>query len=355
MKHKQSIIIPAYKPVHVTVELVDALRDNFENIVVIDDGGGADFAGIFDEVRGLGATVLTHAINQGKGRALKTAINYCLNHPELSCHGVITVDGDGQHRPADIVRVAEAMEANPDDVVLGCRDFNTGNVPFKSYWGNNISKVVYKWLAGINVSDTQTGLRGLPYSIMPSLCTCDGERYEYETNMFLVMKEMNYGITEVLIETVYEDNNSCSHFNPVKDSIRIYSVILKYSVSSLVSSLIDYIVFIIANTVIFSVSADFTARILLATYIARAISCLFNFGINKSLVFKGKGDTKVQFFKYIILVIISGTISGTAVSYISSLAPHINPVIFKVPVEIVLYFFNYVIQRAFIFKPRGKE
>lgn len=325
--------------------LVDGLLPYFENIVVVDDGGGSQFAAIFNDLREKGCHVLTHAVNMGKGRALKTACNYCLTLGHDA--GAITVDGDGQHRVEDIIKVAQAMEAHPEDVIMGCRNFNTGNVPPKSYLGNNISRVVYKWLAGIDVSDTQTGLRGLPASFLPALCTCEGERYEYETNMFLLMKEMGYGITEVTIETVYEDNNSGSHFNPVTDSIKIYSVILKYSLSSLISSLIDYIIFAIA------IAAG--ASILASTYIARAVSCLFNFGINKKVVFKGQGKTSTQFLKYIVLVIISGTISGWTVTELTGLFTGAYPVLIKIPVEVILYFFNYIIQRAFIFKGEKKE
>jgi len=213
--------------------------------------------------------------------------------------------------------------------------------------GNGISKKVYKWACGIDVSDTQTGLRGLPYSFLPIAAKCDGEKYEYETNMLLDIKSHDVKIQEVFIETVYENNNESSHFNPVRDSIRIYSIILKYSFSSLFSALIDYIVFIIAQTC--------GAPIMIATYIARACSCLINFTLNKKVVFKGEGNTGSQLAKYLVLVAISGTISGWAVTQLSNLLPIVAPVIIKVPVEVILYVFNYTIQRAFIFKPNNKE
>ena len=344
MRYQQTIIIPAYKPSENIVGFVEELQKHFDDIVVVDDGGQDEFAIIFARLKEMGADVVTHAVNMGKGRALKSAFNYCLTKENPSVHGVITVDADGQHRVEDIIKVAKAMSESAEAVVLGCRNFNTGNVPARSLFGNNVSRVLYKWLAGIAVSDTQTGLRGLPFSILPALTTCVGERYEYETNMFLVIKELGYLISEVSIETVYEDNNSSSHFNPIRDSIRIYSVILKYSVSSLVSSLVDYLVFGIAIAC--------GAPIMIATYIARAISSVFNFLINKKLVFKGKGNATIQFVKYIILVIVSGTISGLAVTGLSNCFTSINPIIIKIPVEVVLYFFNYVVQQTFIFKDK---
>ena len=341
---KELIVIPAYQPLESLVPLTKEIFEYFENVLVIDDGGGEKYAHIFDVLKNMGAIIVTHAINQGKGRALKSAVNYCLLHPEIAQAGIITVDADGQHKPADIVRIAECMEANPNEVVLGCRKFDTGNVPWKSRMGNGISRKVYKWACGINVSDTQTGLRGLPFSFLEIAAKCDGEKYEYETNMLLDIKNNNVGIQEVTIETVYENNNESSHFNPVKDSIRIYSIIIKYSFASLFSALIDYIVFIIAGACGFP--------IMMSTYIARACSCLINFTLNKNVVFQGKGNTGVQLVKYLALVVVSGTISGFAVTHLAALLPMIAPVIIKVPVEIILYLFNYSVQRAFIFKSK---
>ena len=341
---KELIVIPAYQPLESLVPLTEEIFKYFENVLVIDDGGRAEYAHIFKKLDEMGAIIVTHAINQGKGRALKSAVNYCLLHPEIAKAGIITVDADGQHRPADIVRIADCMEEHPDDVVLGCRKFDTDNVPWKSRMGNGISRKVYKWACGINVSDTQTGLRGLPYSFLEIAAKCDGEKYEYETNMLLDIKNNGVGIQEVTIETVYENNNESSHFNPVMDSIRIYSIIIKYSFASLFSALIDYIVFIIAGAC--------GAPIMLATYIARACSCLINFTLNKNIVFKGKGNTGTQLIKYLALVVVSGTISGWAVTHLAALLPMIAPVIIKIPVEIILYLFNYSVQRAFIFKSK---
>lgn len=341
---KELIVIPAYQPLESLVPLTEEILKYFENVLVIDDGGGDKYAYIFKKLEEMGAIIVTHAINQGKGRALKSAINYCLLNPDVAKAGIITVDADGQHRPADIVRIADCMEEHPEDVVLGCRKFDTDNVPWKSRMGNGISRKVYKWACGINVSDTQTGLRGLPFSFLQIAARCDGEKYEYETNMLLDIKNNGVGIQEVTIETVYENNNESSHFNPVMDSIRIYSIIIKYSFASLFSALIDYIVFIIAGAC--------GAPIMLATYIARACSCLINFTLNKNIVFKGKGNTGTQLIKYLALVVVSGTISGWAVTHLAALLPMIAPVIIKIPVEIILYLFNYSVQRAFIFKSK---
>ena len=80
----------------------------------------------------------------------------------------------------------------------------------------------------MHIGDTQTGLRGIPASAIPTMVTIDGERYEYEMNVLLKLRDMKLGVFEVPIETIYIDDNSGSHFNPVRDAIRIYAVIFKY-------------------------------------------------------------------------------------------------------------------------------
>ena len=338
---KELIVIPAYQPADTLINFIEKLLTEFENVLVVDDGGQEKFVYIFDRIKELGAIVITHAINQGKGRALKTAINYCLLNPDLCENGIITVDADGQHGIEDIIRVANKMEEYPKSVILGCRMFDTTNVPFRSRVGNGISRKVYKWACGIDISDTQTGLRGLPFDFLYAAAKCEGEKYEYETNMLLDIKKNEVSIQEVKIKTVYENNNESSHFNPLTDSIKIYAVVLKYSASSLISAIIDYLIFILTH--------GMGASILGATYVARACSCLVNFSLNKRIVFSGKGNTLLELIKYLTLVVISGAISGLAVTEISMHAPNVAPVLFKIPVEIILYCFNYSFQRTFVF------
>lgn len=88
-------------------------------------------------------------------------------------------------------------------------------------------------MTGMNVSDTQTGLRVIPMSQLPKLLTVKGERYEFEMNMLLEAKENNIPICEVSIATIYLDENQSSHFDVIRDSIKIYKVFFKYIFSSL--------------------------------------------------------------------------------------------------------------------------
>jgi putative flippase GtrA len=176
--------------------------------------------------------------------------------------------------------------------------------------------------------------------LLPLSCHVDGERYEYETNVLLKMKSESVNIREVTINTVYENNNSESHFNPLRDSVKIYAVILKYMCSSILSVIIDYTVFFLV--------AYFTENIFVMTYSGRACSSLVNFMTNKNIVFKSSGNWLPQLVKYMVLVLISGTISAVAVSLLQSIIG-CNLLVTKVIVELILFFVNFYIQRNLIF------
>jgi len=124
------VLIPAYKPDERLIALTKELIDNKLDVLLVDDGGGETFRPIFDACRELGAEVAVHAVNMGKGRALKTGINAAmLKWQDMA--GIVTADADGQHTPKDILRLIDALHQHPDKLVLGSRAF-TGNVPKKS-------------------------------------------------------------------------------------------------------------------------------------------------------------------------------------------------------------------------------
>lgn len=334
-----TIIIPAYKPSEKILPFVASLTEHFHSILVVNDGSGSEFDSIFSELRQIPeVTILEHEINQGKGQALKTAFSYCLEQNNMD--GVITVDADGQHLLVDILKMDAAMQQHPKDLVMGCRQFNDSSIPARSRFGNNISRVVYRVLCGINVSDTQTGLRGLPISFLPACLEAEGSRYEYETNMLIAAVKGHVKFYEVPITTVYEDNNSSSHFHPVLDSIRIYSRLIKYSLVSLLSVLVEF--------VIFTILVRGPLSILIATYVARGCSCLFNFTLNRKVVFQKEGHLGVQFVKYLALVVLSGTLSGLCVTFLDHFISGVV-VLLKMIVDTGLYFMNYYIQKKWVF------
>jgi len=207
------------------VELVQQLVDSgFGAVLVINDGSNSDSQPIFGQLVPA-ARLLGHAVNRGKGRALKTGFNDILaNLPQIQ--GVITADADGQHTLADILRVADSFSQSPHRIVLGTRVFASG-VPLRSRFGNLLTRRLFRLLTGVRLGDTQTGLRALPRNLLETLSNLAGERYEYEMSVLTYLCRSGYRPLEVPIQTVYFDGNCSSHFHPIWDSLRIYTVLLR--------------------------------------------------------------------------------------------------------------------------------
>ena len=224
-----TIIVPSLDPDEKLLKVVEGLlKEGFRDIILVNDGSGPDHTAPFEEAAKLPeVTVLIHEVNRGKGRAMKTAFSWCIKHrPDID--GVVTVDGDNQHLPRDVRRCAEAMLADPEKIWLGVRDFSLEHVPLRSRFGNNLTRGIMRLACGVDVTDTQTGLRAIPAKDLSLMCSIDGERYEYETEMLLSVRKAGVGIGEVVIETVYINENETSHFHPLKDSWKIYKIIFRH-------------------------------------------------------------------------------------------------------------------------------
>ncbi len=371
------IIIPAYEPDEKLLGLIDELNNaGLGPVIVVNDGSDkAGFGEIFKGASEKDATVLTHAVNMGKGRALKTSFNYCLNTYE-DLLGVITADSDGQHTTEDIEKCKEALiqacaeksdNATTSDVgsmlvavdevdscqgetlVLGCRNFNESGIPARSVFGNKTTSRVMKLLLGLSISDTQTGLRGISVPFMKYLLTEKGERFEFETNMLIATKELGIKIVEVPIKTIYLEENKSSHFNPILDSIRIYAVFVKFLFSSLSSSVVDIVMFSIFCGMLRNVPVAI-GYVMLATILARVISAIYNFLINYKVVFKGKGSKGKAALRYLILAICIMLLSGGLVTFFTGLLPMIPEFVVKIPVDCVLFLLSFVVQREIVYK-----
>ena len=348
---KVTAVVPSYEPDEKLIQVVDGLlAEGFDDIVVVNDGSHEGHLQPFAEAAERpGVTVLRHEVNKGKGRAMKTAFAWCVeNRPDID--GVVIVDGDNQHRPKDAMAVAEAMCREPDKLWLGVRDFSLDHVPAKSRFGNKLTRSIFRIFYHVTISDTQTGLRGYPNCMTERLLGCPGSRYEYETKMLILCAEEHIPIHEVPIETIYLNDNASSHFNPIKDSYRIYRLFfgtfVKFLLSSVSSALIDLLLF---NLLIHHVFGVDTTHIFLATAIARVCSSIYNFLMNQKVVFTSRGGTGAALVKYYALAAVQMLCSAGLVSLLTHLLPH-TPTLNKLIVDTLLFFCSYAIQKRFIFR-----
>jgi putative flippase GtrA len=331
-------LIPAYQPTEILCGLLAELRAaSPSHIVVVDDGSGAGYAPLFQKATQLaGATLLTNAVNLGKGAALKHGMNHILVHyPD--CAGVVTADADGQHAVADILRVADELRKNPGNVILGARRFDTA-VPLRSRFGNAVSRYVYQFLIGLSLGDTQTGLRGIPRRLMELCLGIRANRYEFETEQLVIIQARHIPVQEIPIETIYIDSNRDSHFRPLRDSARIYFALLRYSVASVVTEMADLAVFASVMAV--------SDNLLFANAVGRLVALWVQFMLLQNFVFRSRGSARTLML-YLGLVVVSGVISTALQLQLANIIP--LPVVAKVLAEVLVFVFNFLFLRDFVF------
>ncbi len=343
-----AVLIPAYNPCPRLLDLLDSLRKDgsFASIIVINDGSSSlNSAPVFAEIKTMkDVHLIEHAVNKGKGAALKTGMEYIyMAHPDFA--GTVTADADGQHTPEDIKAVAKKLVESHNKLILGARAFDK-DVPLRSMIGNKTTRFLMKLVLGIGITDTQTGLRGIPRMLIPDLLEIPFNRYEYEMEMLLAATRNKIALEEVPITTVYLDDNASSHFNPLFDSAKIYFVMFRYVIASVITALVDYIVFA-------SVVTCLTMTTMEATYISRFVALFVNYLLVRNLVFSSRESVAKTFPKYLLLVVISGFISGATVNYLETFG--ISILLGKLIAEALLYLANFVIQKDLVFSQSGKE
>lgn len=344
-----AILIPSYQPSEAIITLVKTLlTETSFKICVVDDGSGDEYAPVFSALENLGCPVVHHTDNRGKGAALKTGITNLLKTvPGLSA--VITADGDGQHVPKDILRIAQAVSKCPNSLVLGVRDFRGKGVPAKSRLGNRFSSAYFKLTTAVSCPDTQTGLRGIPASLFPLALSTPGERYDYEMRFLTAAALEKWPMQFVPIQTIYLDHNAASHFRPIADSIQIYRTPARYLCSSLLCAGVDLGGFTLLAD---SIPTGIWSRVLIATATARVTSGLLNFTLNRRWAFQSRRESG-QAMKYTSLFLLQMLLSWFLVSCLSVLPLPLT--LIKIPVDCTLFIFSYIVQKSWVFRPKSTK
>ena len=364
------IVIPSYEPDDRLIALLHDLdAKEMGPVIIVNDGSSEEYNPIFKEAEEIisrrGGKFISYQPNRGKGRALKTAFEYITeNMPDAL--GCVTADSDGQHTPDCITNIINKLIEKPDDLILGVRQFNKKDIPWKSWFGNTVTITVFSYVAGIKVSDTQSGLRGIPFDFMKDLINVKGERFEYEMQMLLEVSG-RCGLTEIPIQTIYESKeNHQTHFRPIVDSIRIYKILgkkfIKYIFASLSSFVLDIALYhlfcllfadLLPDT---SVSfADVGMGVFMATVSARVISAIYNYLINYKFVFKSRASKGSSLTKYALLAIIQMCVSAGVVSLVAFLLHLETTTLVKAIVDTLLFFLSYTIQQKLVFRSSKKD
>jgi glycosyltransferase involved in cell wall biosynthesis len=231
-----AVLIPAYQPSGALERLIARLdQAGVPVVLVVDDGSSPAYLPLFERLA-LHPRVhlLRHARNQGKGSALKTGVRYFLSH--LShFKGLVTAGADGQHAADDVLRLAATLHRSPRLAILGTRTIRlTGNpgsgraVPLGSILRNCLTAALFRAVTRVPLTDTQTGLRALPATLLPRLLDLPGSRYEFEMAVLLYIARTLHPLAEqpIRIPTGSGAGNPVSHFRPLADSLRVLRVFL---------------------------------------------------------------------------------------------------------------------------------
>ena len=363
------VLIPSLSPDEKLPAYVkELLAADFGLILVVDDGSAPEYQPIFSEIAGWDrCAVAHHEVNKGKGAALRTGFAYIKEHTAL--RGVITADSDGQHTVPDTLKLAAEL-GKKEEVLLGSRDFsrNNPNVPPKSRFGNRLTSVVFRLLYGQWLPDTQTGLRAFERGLIDFMLSVTGDRFEYEMNMLIQCSARKIPLRAITIETIYHEENKGTHFHPIRDSWRIYKLLLgsffRYSAASILSFLVDYAVLSLLMFWVFSDSAysfthilgvQFSFRALVAAPIARLCSAPVNFLLNRNYVFQADRDRGAA-GRYFVLAVCALAVTTVVFAFLDQfVSAAFLHILLKIVIDVAMYIINYRIQKAWVFPQKRQD
>lgn len=341
-------IIPSYMPdekLGQTVAGCVRTCANIQRLVVVDDGSGPEYADVFERVGAIDerVEVLHLGVNSGMGGAIKAGVQYAF-HKYPDAVGFAVFDADGQHHPEDVRNVVTRFLESPESFVIGVREYHDPSIeiPLRSRFGNRVTEIVFWLCTGVHLADTQSGLRCYPRKVAAMCTQIEKSRYEFQLEALILAVE-NAACVQVPIRTIYEENNRRSHFRPILDSLRIYSVFLRFIASSLISFAVDYVVFAVAYLLLGS--------ILQSLVISRICSCSTNFLINKFSVFRSRGKPVREAVLFVALAALLFVLSYYGIWFLREYLG-ISPLISKILVEAALFVASFAVQRFYVFVRR---
>ncbi len=214
MSERFAVIIPALNAERTIARVVVDARKELEPVLVVDDGS-RDATG--EVARAVGATVLRHDVNRGKGGALKTGFAWALAQ---GFDGVITLDADGQHLAGEIPKFLEEREESSADLIIGGRAHLFNGMLPRRRKANRFSAAAISWSAGVRITDSQSGFRFYSARLLREVeLRTDG--FDMESEVIVRAGRQGLAIVTIPIELGFIDGIATSHYKPLKDTLRI--------------------------------------------------------------------------------------------------------------------------------------
>ncbi len=215
------VVVPAFNEEPGIASVLDGIKRHVipENIVVVDDGSSDMTAGKAKEA---GVTVISHSVNSGKGKALRTGFEYLTGKSGVSA--IVTMDSDGQHDPDEIPSFVERFQTGKYDMIIGDRMSDTERMPLLRRVTNRVTSKIISRLAGCRLTDSQSGYRLIRTDLLRTL-DLKSDRFDAESEILIKAARKNYSIGSVKIKTIYA--GEISKINPFKDSFRFLKLVFK--------------------------------------------------------------------------------------------------------------------------------
>ena len=337
-------VIPAFNPGPIVKAVVCEVTNHVDRIILIDDGSDPANRKYFEECADdEHVQIIGLKSNRGKGYALFVGLSEALKYePDF----IFTIDSDGQHNPNQIPAFKRLLGSSGRkyDLVIGTRSAVEA-MPMRSKIGNIFTARLFKTIFRKTIADTQSGFRALSADFARDvLNNIRPGRFETEMKMLVHAVESDRVIGTVAIDTIYLDRNRNSKFRPIQDSARILVTFSKYAAVGMVSFLIDYAVFLL-------LTFAFGVHYLASHVVARIGSAVFNFLVNKHLVFKSRSKTLAEPLRYVGAVIVSmSTVAGLLYGLVELM--HVSRAMAKPAAELTVFVCNFVILRTLVFRGR---
>jgi len=199
-----ALVIPAYNEAKVIGAVIAGLKNTFENqsfdyeIVVVDDGSRDATAIVAEKA---GATTIKHILNTGSGGATATGLSYAQQH---GFHIAATLDADGQHDPDDVLAGINLLSKTNADLLIGSRLIASEGMSKVKILGNKGLSLVTNVLFGVNVTDSQSGLRIFSRQALDTL-RWKTSGYEFCSEMLWRAKQLGLTLNEYPIKAIYTD------------------------------------------------------------------------------------------------------------------------------------------------------
>lgn len=218
------VVIPVHNESGQIARVVEAVRRQGVDVLVIDDGSTDDSGSLAKEK---GAVVIRHDVRKGKGFSLRKAFAYVLGE---NYDGVITMDGDGQHDAGNINDFLKAISVEPNRVITGSRMGNPRDMPGIRLLTNRLMSLLISAICGQSIPDTQCGYRYISRDILKRLTlsgtgTLTAHDFEIETEVLIKASKMGYEISSLPVRTIYRGERS--KINPFRDTIRFFLYLIK--------------------------------------------------------------------------------------------------------------------------------